>query len=194
VLQDFQDLRERAARLLITPSALDVLSLEDASSVVGYMQPRLIEAGTVFVREGDVVDCDHMLLILDGELSVENHQSAGSDDLVVRLMGPGSLIGEMSLLDGAPRSASCVAHTDILAAELRRDAFLRLIHEHPVVGVRLLLAIAKRLADHLRDANRKIQLFANMNRALSQQLTPDPDPDEPESSASWWPESGDSRH
>lgn len=161
--------------------------------MVGYMQPRLIEAGTVFVREGDVVGCDHMLLILDGELSVENHQSAGNDDLVVRLMGPGSLIGEMSLLDGAPRSASCVANTDILAAELSRDAFLRLIHEHPEVGVRLLLAIAKRLADHLRDATRKLQLFANMNRALSQQLTPDPDSGQPETSASWWPESGASR-
>lgn len=192
--QDFQDLRERAAQLLITRSALEVLSLEDASSVVGYMQPRLIEAGTVFVREGDVVGCDHMLLILDGELSVENHQSAGNDDLVVRLMGPGSLIGEMSLLDGAPRSASCVANTDILAAELSRDAFLRLIHEHPEVGVRLLLAIAKRLADHLRDATRKLQLFANMNRALSQQLTPDADSVQPEASASWWPESGASRH
>ena len=94
------------------------------------------------------------------------------DDRVLRLMGPGSLIGEMSLLDGAPRSASCVAHTDLLAAELRRDAFLQLIHDQPEVGVRLLLAIAKRMADHLRDATRKLKLMATMNRALSDSLAP----------------------
>lgn len=170
---DLHHLRELAAQLLITPSALEELSLEDAQRVVDCMRPRFIEAGTVFVREGEVEGSDHMLLILEGELTVENtDMGQGDDDLVVRLMGPGSLIGELGLLDGAPRSASCVASTDILAAELSREAFLQLIHEEPRVGVRLLLAMSKRMADHLRDATRKLKLFAKMNRALSRELTP----------------------
>lgn len=172
VSSESNDLRGLAARLLITPSALEELSEADAAAVVDAMRPRMFPAGAVIMQEGDATDSDFMLLVLEGEFSVENHHTSGTEDMVLRLMGPGSLIGEMSLLDGAPRSASCVAHTDLLAAELRRDAFLQLIHDQPEVGVRLLLAIAKRMADHLRDATRKLKLMATMNRALSDSLAP----------------------
>ncbi len=184
------DLRALAARWLITPTALEALTPQEADSVVGYMRPRLFQAGEVMIQEGDSSASDFMLLVLEGECSVENQFAAGVEDVVVRLMGPGSLIGEMSLLDGAPRSASCVAHTELLAAELHREAFLRLIHEQPAVGVRLLLAIAKRMADHLRDATRKLKLLSTMNRALSDTLaTPSAKPDDQAS----MPEEGDSR-
>lgn len=44
---------EVAARLLVTPSALDDLTLRDAVKIVGYMKPRAFSAGTVFIREGE---------------------------------------------------------------------------------------------------------------------------------------------
>lgn len=164
-------MRSLAAQLLITPSALQELSLEDAAKVAAYMGHRTIAAGSVFMREGDDTDCDHMLLVLEGELSVEHHPMPGEDkQLVVRIMGPGSLIGELGLLDGAPRSANCVADTTIEAAVLQRHDFLRLLEEDPRVGTRLLLAIAKRMADHLRDSTRKLKLFAQMNKVLSEEL------------------------
>ncbi len=164
-------LREHAARLLITPSALEELSLQDALEVVDYMDPLSIRAGAVIMREGEAVDNDHMLLVVDGELSVEkNALQPGNERLVVRLMGPGGLIGELGLLDGSPRSASCVATTDMLVAVLTRASFLRLLQERPRVGARLLLAISKRMADHLRETTRKLELFAKMNRALSDEL------------------------
>lgn len=173
---DATDLRDRAAELLITPAALAQLSAADAAKVVNYMRPRWFPAGHVVMEEGDAKDSDLMLLVIDGELSVESHQMAVDEDWVVRLMGPGSLIGEMSLLDGAPRSASCVAHTDLVAAELRRHEFQRLIQEQPDVGARLLWAIATRLSVHLRDATRRLKLLTTMNRALSRSLATDDDP------------------
>ena len=164
-------LDERAARLLITPAALEELSYEDARQVVAFMQPRLIEAGTVFVREGETEGNDHLLLVLDGDLSVENSSLQDDDDhLVVRLLGPGSLIGEIGLIDGGPRSASCVANTDLLVAVLSRDDFLRLLNEEPRVGARLLMAISKRMAETLRESTRKLKLFAQMNKVLSEEL------------------------
>ena len=162
---------ERAARLLITPSSLQALSLEDAIKIVAYMQPRLIEAGCEFVREGEAVDNDHMLLVLEGDLSVQNSSlQDDDDDLVVRVLGPGSLIGELGLLDGAPRSASCVANSDMLVAVLSRADFLTLLEDEPAVGARFLLAISKRMADTLRETTRKLKLFAQMNKVLSAEL------------------------
>lgn len=162
---------ERAARLLVTPSALQTLSLDDAIKIVAYMQPRMIEAGCEFVREGEAVDNDHMLLVLEGDLSVQNNSLQDDDDhLVVRVMGPGSLIGELGLLDGAPRSASCIANTDMLVGVLSRADFLQLLQDDPVVGSRFLLAITKRMADTLRETTRKLKLFAQMNKVLSEEL------------------------
>ena len=157
--------------MLVTTSALDDLTLADAMVVVTYMRPKLIAAGTVFIKEGEVKQNDYMLLVLEGDLTVENDMpGAVGESLVVNVIGPGHLIGEMGVLDGSPRSARCTANTDIAAAVLSRTALMRLLKDHPRTGSRLLLAISKRMADRLRETTRKLRNFAQMNKALHQEL------------------------
>ncbi|TNF61994.1 MAG: cyclic nucleotide-binding domain-containing protein [Burkholderiales bacterium] len=161
---------ELAARLLVTPTALDDLTLADAMKVVAYMRPQRIAAGTVFIHEGETRRNDYMLLVLEGDIAVESDLPGVNDSMVVNIIGPGHLIGEMGLLDGAPRSATCVASTDIAAAVLSRTGLMRLLKDHPRVGSKLLLAISKRLSDRLRETTRKLKTFAQMNRAMQQEL------------------------
>ena len=161
---------EVAARMLVTPSALDELTMADAMKVVGYMRPKRIKAGTVFIREGEVQQNDYMLLVLEGDIAVENDLPGLHESMVVNIIGPGHLIGEMGVLDGSPRSATCTATTDIAAAVLSRTALMRLLKAEPAVGARLLLAISKRMADRLRETTRKLKTFAQMNKALQQEL------------------------
>ena len=162
--------RENAARLLVTPTGLAELSLADAREVVGFMHPKRVKAGTVFILEGEATHVDDMMLILEGEATVEYEVSSPHETMVVSIMGPGGLIGEMGLLDGSPRSATCTAATDLAVAVLTRDALLQLIDECPDVAARLLLTISKRLSDRLREANRKLRTFAQLSRALQQEL------------------------
>lgn len=161
---------EVAARLLVTPSALDDLKLSDAKRVVTYMHPQLITAGTVFIHEGELTGNDYMMLILEGDISVESELPGNDGSIVVNVIGPGHLIGEMGVLDGSPRSATCTAITDIAAAVLSRASLRRLLKAEPAVSARLLLAISKRMADRLRDTTRKLRTFAQMNKALQQEL------------------------
>jgi len=161
---------EVAARLLVTSSALADLTLSDALKVVGYMRPKLIKAGMVIIQEGEVKQTDYMLLVLEGDIAVENELPGLHESMVVNIMGPGHLIGEMGVLDGAPRSATCTANTDIAAAVLSRTALMRLLKDDPRLGARLLLAISKRMADRLRETTRKLKTFAQMNKALQQEL------------------------
>ncbi|WP_291010059.1 cyclic nucleotide-binding domain-containing protein [Hydrogenophaga sp.] len=161
---------EVAARLLVTPSALDDLTLADAFKVVAYMRPKRIAAGTVFIQEGEVRQNDYMLLVLEGDIAVENELHGYQESMVVNIIGPGHLIGEMGVLDGSPRSATCTATTQIYAAVLSRTALMRLLKDEPRVGSRLLLAISKRMADRLRDTTRKLRSFAQMNKALQEEL------------------------
>ena len=165
-----ENVQIKAAALLITEGALVELSAADAREVVSYMRPERIKAGEVVIREGESTRNDFMALVLDGEVTVENSVAAAHDSMVVSILGPGSLIGDMGIIDGGPRSATCTASTDLALAVLTREALTRLMDTHPSVAARLLLAMSKRIADHLRETNRKLMTFAQVSKALQQEL------------------------
>ena len=165
-----ENVQIKAAALLITEGALVELSAADAREVVSYMRPERIKAGEVVIREGESTRNDFMALVLDGEVTVENSVAAAHDSMVVSILGPGGLIGEMGIIDGGPRSATCTASTDLALAVLTREALTRLMDTHPSVAARLLLAMSKRIADHLRETNRKLMTFAQVSKALQQEL------------------------
>ena len=171
ISRPFKDLnQEKAALLLVTPTALAGLSQSDARAVVGFMQLRRVAAGTVLIREGEATHTDFMMLILEGEVLVDNLGFSADDSVVVSILASGSLIGEMGILDGEPRSATCTATTELDVAVLSREALLKLIEGQPAVAARFMLLISKRLADRLREANRKIKTFGGVSRAMQQEL------------------------
>lgn len=153
---------ELAVELLRTPSALTALTIDEARGVVAYMRLVSYPAGATVMREGDQVHTGYMLLLLAGEISVDTVQAAHSDPVAISVLGPGNLLGEMSLLDGEPRSVSCRAATAIEAAGLSRDALERLLRENPLVGARLMTAVAKRLADRLRAAGDQLRIYSQL--------------------------------
>lgn len=160
----------KAAAMLVTEGALVELSASDARVIVTYMRPSLVKTGEVVIREGEALKNDFMALVLDGEVTIENSISAAHESMVVSVEGPGSLIGDMGILDNAPRSATCIAATDLALAVLTREAMTRLLDDHPAVAARLLMAMSKRLSDHLRETNRKLMTFAQVSKALQQEL------------------------
>ena len=166
--RDDRGVQERAAALLATEGALVALDQADALVVVGYMRPHRMSAGTVLMRQGEHGSGDSMALILSGEVTVESASADGG--FVVSLLGPGSLIGELGLIDQAARSATCTAAADLALAVLTRDALDHLIVEQPAVATRLMLAITQRVAGHLRETNRKLLALMRVNKALEQEL------------------------
>ena len=156
--------------LLLTPTYLTDLSKSDARTVVAAMKFRQVKAGVVFIEEGEITYTDFMVLILEGNVSVESEAASVDGGIVMSSIGPGSLIGEMGLLDGAPRSATCVAMTDLEVAVLSREAVLGLIKDNSAVAARLILAISKRLSDRLREANQNIRMLGGVNISMQQEL------------------------
>lgn len=162
--------KDTIAQLLLTPDALVTLSLEDAKTLVGYMLLSQFKAGTVIFRSGQQGEpSDYLLLVIEGDVLIE-HDSTGDGSVVVDNLGPGHLIGEMGVIDNAPRSATCTAQTDVEVAMLSRSDLERLLYEQPQLGARFVLAIAKRLADRVRLGNQKILMLSQVNDALQQEL------------------------
>lgn len=163
-------LADLATDLLQTGGALADLSPEDASCVVGYMGLVSFGAGATVFREGDASHTSYMLLVLSGEVTVETADPRGGAQVAISVLGPGNIIGEMGLLDGSPRSATCVASTALQAGGLSRKALERLIDDHPKVGAKLMIGLSKRLADRLRAMSEQLHLYAQLTGSMQQEI------------------------
>lgn len=167
---DSAESAERAAELLRAPTALMRLTQDEARAVVRHMRPGMIPESTTFIREGDTQDNDFMMLVLDGEVTVETRTPSRSGSKTIKVLEPGSLIGEMALLDGEPRSATCTASTDLIFAQLTRTDFERLLNEDPITGSKLLLAISYRIAERMRDTADKLKVSMQLIEALQEEI------------------------
>jgi len=161
---------ERAAEMLRAQSALMQLSHEEARAVVAYMRPHKIPEGTTFIKEGDTANTDFMLLVLDGEVTIESIVVSRTAPITVTVLGPGHLIGEMGLLDGAPRAASCTAMTDLRCAILTRHSLNQLLDDDPRTAAKLMMAISMRIAERMRESLDKLKLYAQLTQAMNEEI------------------------
>lgn len=161
-LTDLPSLAERAARLLRMPETRLPLSDEEAQQVVACMGLIPFAAGSVVLREGEGQRADYLLLVLEGDLQVGTTAGFEGEPIPLSVIGPGSIVGEMSLIDGAPRSATCIAVGAVTAAGLSRAGLELLIDQHPRAAAKLLLGLAQRLADRLRALGQQIQIVSRL--------------------------------
>lgn len=164
------DSAELAAELLAAPDAMMRLSLDEARIVVSYMNPRKFSEGTVFIQEGDKNNTDYMVLVLDGEVTVESIVVSRTTPVTTAVLGAGSLLGEMGIVDGEPRSATCTATSEVRAAIFTRGALEKLINEQPAIGAKFMMSISLRIAERLRDTADKLKLYAQLTQAMQQEI------------------------
>ena len=100
---------------------------------------RIVEspAGTVITHIGE--PGDSFFVIIDGTVAVRTPVGAGSQ------LRPGDFFGEMSLVDGEPRSATIVATTDVRLLVVDRFHFWRLLDETPDLTRRILTILSRRV-------------------------------------------------
>jgi CRP-like cAMP-binding protein len=160
----------RAAKLLNDPKGGMHLSLDDATVLVRYMKPHFFKAGTTFIKEGDSGDGGFMALLIEGDVVVEQITVKRTEPITVRVLGPGSMVGEMGLVDNEPRSASCTASTDVMCAILTRDAIDRMIAEVPATAARVLVSLSSNIAERLRNTARQLKLYARLASAMQEEI------------------------
>ncbi len=95
------------------------------------------DAGQELVRQGD--PGEDFFIITSGRARVER------DGGLLRDLGPGDFLGEISLVDGSPRTATVVALEPIRALTIQRAGFLDLIERIPVLRLEVLNALTERI-------------------------------------------------
>lgn len=162
--------REAVAVQLASATTWMPLSLAQARLVVLHMRPRRMALGTVFIQEGDATNTGIMFFVLSGEVIVEAVEYTRDDPMTVTVLGPGSMLGELALLDGSPRSASCTAGAELCCVTLDRPGLQALLAEQPEIGARLVMAMAMRMAERLRDNTVKLKKYVQLTRMLQDEL------------------------
>jgi CRP-like cAMP-binding protein len=103
----------------------------------GERNPIELAAGDVLFSVGDPGDT--MFAVVDGEIDV------GIDGAVIEKIGVGGILGELSLIDEAPRSAGAVAAVPTKIARVDRHRFTFLVREHPTFALQVMSVMAARL-------------------------------------------------
>lgn len=105
---------------------------------LGGMMTRLdVPAGATITREGQ--PGRELVIVLDGTATVTR------DGTTVAVVGPGDFQGEISLLDGGPRTATVVADTPMRLMVASRQEFTALLDETPAIARKMLPALAARV-------------------------------------------------
>ncbi len=139
-------LEERAELLDKTQWAGD-FEWHQIEAIVKYMRVKRVPKGFVLFKEGMIEA--FMCLILEGMVRIEKEDEKGSRKSVA-VLGAGQMIGEMSLFNEEPRSASAIALKDTTFLLFRREDFERLSKEAPLLALKVLTRIIKLLGERLR--------------------------------------------
>ena len=113
-------------------------------AIAGLAMEAVFADGDALTREGD--EGDAFYLVVDGGLVI----SRGGR--TVREMGPGSFIGEISLLDGRPRTATATSRGGVRALVIRRVDFLALMDRFGAVRLEVLMALTDRIRADERES------------------------------------------
>lgn len=124
----------------------ELLTPEEWRTLEGRGTSRNYRAGTVLFRESD--RGGFVLAVRNGRVKVFVSTPSGRE-IVLAIKAPGDLLGELSAIDGRPRSATAVAIEPGQAVVVSNEVFDDVIDSHPRLAVRLL----RTLATQLRDTN-----------------------------------------
>lgn len=149
---DATQIFEQVSRLLDThpfagAQASPLMEVLDAADF------RLRPTGEVLCREGEVGE--FLFLLVSGRVTVRKQ----GQDLVT--ISPPSLLGHMSLIDGAPRSASCVVTEDAYVGALRESAYERFLADAGPSGTAFRRLLLSSLNQQLSRGNAQLHNLFN---------------------------------
>jgi CRP/FNR family transcriptional regulator, cyclic AMP receptor protein len=157
------------ARAVTSPKLADVplfqgLARDELARVTGLFHVRTFPRETAIMWAGQPGDA--VYVVLEGWVKV--HSPVRGRDVILALLGPGEVVGEMSVVDSLGRSASVVTLEPSTVGAIARSSFWECLRTMPALAFNVATIVSRRV----RLANSLIQSLAALEVAgrLSQQL------------------------
>jgi CRP-like cAMP-binding protein len=138
-------LGKRGAEMLAQVPLFAGLSRRHLKQIAEHADEIGFRQGEVIVEEDQ--PGGSFYVILEGEVKVVRNART------ISRMGPGEFFGEISLLDGGPRTASVIAETPVSAVRVFKRSFDKVVTQEPRVASQILAVVARRLREAERTLN-----------------------------------------
>lgn len=133
----------RSAMLAKVP-IFSLLDDEEREALAERVEEHKAAAGTALFSSGDPGDA--LFVVVSGAVEIFFKNNTG-ERIVLETATEGHFFGEISLLDGGPRTASAVAVADLVALRVDRDDLDGFLKKHPAAAMDLLAAMGRRLRE-----------------------------------------------
>lgn len=137
-------------------SLFQELNRGEISRLCAKMECFCAKRGEIIARENE--DGDFLCIVLTGEVSVLK-KGADGEQRLLSVIGPGATFGEMSIIDGKPKFATCVARVPTDFAVLTRDTVYDILLLEPSLGSKLLLLLLYHSLERLRETGDRLLPF-----------------------------------
>ena len=144
------------------------LRAEDIQRLIEMSETIAIPTGVWLMHEGEPGDA--LYVILEGE--VEISKRSGQQTILLSVRGAGTMLGELSLLEDTPRTASVCAREDVQLMKIGRETFLQLLHESPTAALAVLRTVNERLrnTEMLLRHSEKMAALGTLAAGLAHEL------------------------
>ncbi|HSQ03473.1 MAG TPA: cyclic nucleotide-binding domain-containing protein [Burkholderiales bacterium] len=129
------------------------LNFAELALLAGYLEVYRARSGDVLVKENE--PGDFMLLVIEGEIDILKEGLTGQRQRM-STVGAGRTVGEMSMIDGAPRFATCIAARLTTFAILTREQIGRMIADQPALACKILVNLVAMLSARLRHTTAQL--------------------------------------
>src|SRR5512138_275045 len=150
------------------------LPAEELDRVMAGLEVVHVKAGEILFREGDTGE--HMYVVVGGELEILKAPDT-DDEMILNMIHAGEYIGEMSLITGAPRTASVRARGDVILLSMSRSQLMDLLQRHPHLANDMVGVLSQRLDNtnvstfrDLTEKNRQLQQAFDELKSAQEQL------------------------
>src|SRR5439155_26089186 len=109
---------------------LPTLPIQFSGPLLANAKSQSLAEREVLFQAGDAADGCYRLE--QGLLKISITSPQG-DERILTILGPGSIVGELAIIDGLPRSATVVAIRDCKLSFISREAFLSCLREYPEI-------------------------------------------------------------
>lgn len=137
------------------------IRIDDLKDLSSLFEERIFKRGETIFDEGSVGST--MMIIASGEVRISQKADQETEEALV-VLKKGDIFGEMALLEDLPRSATTIAHTDVIIFEIGRENFLEFIESHSYSGMKIVLKLARTLSARLREADVKLKAFVSLSK------------------------------
>lgn len=132
------------------------LTQEELAVIEGLLERRIYPKGAVIVNIGEVAS--ELFIVARGSVSVNITLASGHQRRLATLTA-GMTFGELAVIDGARRSATVIADSDVECEALKGDDYKQLVDSHPRIKITILENISLAICSRLRKANRELSVL-----------------------------------